>query len=390
MTRFVVHQKATDGPATHALLIGVGHYPHLIGGGGELYPGHDGLRQLSSPPVSACAFAEWLIRSFAHPSEDGAPARPLASVALLAGAVDGVDFTHPTNDQLFPLEAPTLAHVMEAAEDWKKRGDSHQDNMMLFYFCGHGVEDEPYLGLLLQEYGSKPDSALRHAIDFQRFRKGMEKCRARQQCFFVDACRKASPDIIDADGYAGDPIFTPGPHRDRSLPVRVKPAFYATFENEVAQSRTGEVSLFTGALLTALRGGGASNTTGSWWVTTDQLRASVEFLMKRAHERGFPRAQINPVDDQSTVALHCLNEDPVVPVVVGCRPRSLNKDATLAWQRGAQKDVRGPDENDWDVELELGTYEFNAEMKAGAPAVTPETNRLILPPYQSVRLKENG
>jgi hypothetical protein len=61
--QFLVHEEAVAEPATHAIVVGVGAYPHLNGGTGVLTPDHDGMGQLSSPPVSAHMFAAWLIES---------------------------------------------------------------------------------------------------------------------------------------------------------------------------------------------------------------------------------------------------------------------------------------------------------------------------------------
>ena len=75
--RFVVHDVAIAGPATHALVIGVGSYPHLLGGSGPRCADNEGLGQLKSPTASATVFANWLIEEFANAS------KPLASLAML-------------------------------------------------------------------------------------------------------------------------------------------------------------------------------------------------------------------------------------------------------------------------------------------------------------------
>jgi hypothetical protein len=72
-----VEERAVRGPATHAIVIGVGKYDHLPGGGGTPVRRPEGMRQLTSPPASARRFAEWLISGLNYPP------KPLASVALL-------------------------------------------------------------------------------------------------------------------------------------------------------------------------------------------------------------------------------------------------------------------------------------------------------------------
>lgn len=381
MPSFIVHEDSAAQPATHALLVGVGRYPHLIGGGDDLpYAKHGGMGQLTSPPLSAVEFAKWLISSFKY------PAKPLGSVALLAAGVDDIDFIHPNTHAVTTLEDPTFANLRVAAREWKARGDSSPENLMLFFFCGHGIAHGPDQALLLQDFGGDPDAALDSALDFRRFHLGMECCRARHQCFFIDACRTADSNIIDAAGYAGQPIFTPTTRRDRELPMRQKPAFYSTFAGERAQSRTSEISLFTDALLRAFEGGGADNTEGEWWIDTNQLQKTVQFMMDRAHEQGFPRAQISPVDHMSMFPLHQLAADPVVPVAIGCRPASWNEQATLFWSRHGEIERRPPEDKDWDTVLQLGDYTFGAQLPPGQPAPQPE-DRNIRPPYRRVHLE---
>src|SRR5262249_4049056 len=139
MPRFVVHEKQVQGAATHALVIGVGSYPYLVGGNGPLTDDNEGLRQLTSPPVSARAFADWLVTSFSNPD------KPLASVALLISeannVVDGNTSTYlnPKTNVSHDLERAQIDTVAKAVDEWQTRADSRVDNMTIFYFCGHGI-----------------------------------------------------------------------------------------------------------------------------------------------------------------------------------------------------------------------------------------------------------
>jgi hypothetical protein len=73
-----VYSRRFNGAATHAIVIGVGHYPHLPGGKGRpKFRAHGGMGQLKSPPESARVIARWLIENYAHPD------KPLATVSLL-------------------------------------------------------------------------------------------------------------------------------------------------------------------------------------------------------------------------------------------------------------------------------------------------------------------
>jgi hypothetical protein len=63
----LIFEKNDDNsPSTHALIIGVGGYRHLSGGVDEKQQNIKNvglLKQLTSPPRSAVAFAEWIMKA---------------------------------------------------------------------------------------------------------------------------------------------------------------------------------------------------------------------------------------------------------------------------------------------------------------------------------------
>ena len=121
-----------DGPATHAIVIGVGAYRHLVGGDRKLFPNHQGLGQLTSPPNSAQAFARWLLDSYKNPE------KPLASVELLVSGKSTGKFVLP-DGTVKNVQRASMANVKEAITHWQERGDSHTGNLMVFFFSGHGL-----------------------------------------------------------------------------------------------------------------------------------------------------------------------------------------------------------------------------------------------------------
>ena len=64
-------------PGTHALLMGVGKYPHLTGGDGPSSEAADGMQQLSSPSP-ARAIADWLLTEYRFPGQAAGQSFPLA------------------------------------------------------------------------------------------------------------------------------------------------------------------------------------------------------------------------------------------------------------------------------------------------------------------------
>src|SRR5262245_8715716 len=94
-----IHDDKSADARTHALVIGVGHYTHLEGGGGPVAANTLGLGQLSSPPYSAVRLANWFLDDFCN---DDAP---LGSLELLVSPTPG------TRPSPWPVEAATMANI---------------------------------------------------------------------------------------------------------------------------------------------------------------------------------------------------------------------------------------------------------------------------------------
>ena len=182
---------------------------------------------------------------------------------------------------MIPVERANLDCIDEAVLRWKDRGDTNRDHQMVFFFCGHGVNKGLQTTLLLEDFGERSDRPLRQAIDLNQFYLGMDKCAARYQCYFIDACRVASPLLIGADGYAGEPIIY-GSASFSPEGRRFAPIYYATIAGDRAYGRDDAPSVFTEALLHALAGAGSDDVYGDWRVDTDTLHRGISFLVKRA------------------------------------------------------------------------------------------------------------
>ena len=126
----IIHDADARGPGTHALVIGVGKYRHLRGG--EMPRKQNlGLGQIKSPPISAMAFADWLL------SEHQNPAAPAGSVELLLSPAQSYQLS---SGQSIYIESATMANVEAAFFRWYEHCTAHNDNVAIFYFCGHGVK----------------------------------------------------------------------------------------------------------------------------------------------------------------------------------------------------------------------------------------------------------
>lgn len=354
MDRYLVHQTKSAAPATHAIVIGAGDYPHLLNGSDRLSDHHDGMGQLSSPPISARAVAEWLIGSYNNPD------KPLDSVALLLSESNATDFVNPkTGIQVRP-ERANYPNVAQAIQDWARRGAENADNLLIFYYCGHGVAQGSDMSLLMSEYGDDLQAPFEQALDFRRFRLAMSRNLPNQQIYFVDACRSSSDTLIQSFSAGRVPV-----QLGNGAPAET-PIYFATLSGEDAFGKKGEVSFFTGALLKGLKGTGSDKPEREWIVTTTRLKEAIDYDVKQAFEAGVKRRQVPPTDELSTFVFHQLTSLPEVPVIVTCDPYSENKNAEFTYAiKGVEKDRRAPVDDSWNLTLPAGDYEFRAALPNG-------------------------
>jgi hypothetical protein len=97
------------------------------------------LKQLSSPPLSAVALASWFLgRQNPTPGATGFhnPNAPLATVEMLFSPSQ--PYTRPDSAEVL-VEAATRANIAQGFERWLERAAAHDENVAVFYFCGHGV-----------------------------------------------------------------------------------------------------------------------------------------------------------------------------------------------------------------------------------------------------------
>jgi len=375
----LIFEKQIDGPATHAIVMGVGAYAHLPGGDGMLFLDHEGMGQLTSPPHSARAFANWLMKDYRN------PAKPLASLDLLISDAQGSEFTLP-NGEVKQIERAVFSHIDRAVINWKDRGDRSPDHLMIFYFCGHGIAGGSVTSLLLEDFGERADRPLKQAIDFNGFYLGMDKCAALQQCYFVDACRVASPTLIEAHDYAGDPIIygSTKPSGKRRAPV-----YYSTVIGSRAYGRTGAPSVFTEVLLKAFDGAGSDDVEGDWRVDTQMLNRGISYLLEREIGETEEIEQVSPVDGLTRFTLHYLDRKPFVPVTIGCTPTNANDAAVLSYcYKDGSNEVKrlSPESSDWNVDIEEGNYCFQASYQ-GRTFRRNNEGVGVRPPFRQIRIE---
>jgi hypothetical protein len=344
---------ATDAQ-THALVIGVGEYPFLVGG---LAPGATtmGLGQLTSSVKSAEAFAYWLTAKFTNSSA------PLGSVELLLSP----NAYAPAGQPPQAVERATLDNIKLAFKRWYDKCHANDDNVALFFFSGHGLEKEFQL-LLAEDFADPATGNIwERAINFTQSWYGMGECKAVRQCYFIDACRETPIDLLktsNANAYV----------------LKSK-----------AHGPANGVSYFTQALLDCLDGVGAEYNDGNCWkVTTTSLTDAVVRMVKRRQPASAPRLTCARGGESSfSTELHEFTDTPLVMAQITCQPLVAMGDATLSLSNTTFNKSRPPDATPWELDVASGQYDVEASF-AGAQYQNKRTpGALLMPPFTPVVLK---
>lgn len=381
MDRFLVHDagRSGDARALHALVIGVGDYPHLLGGSGGRTESHDGMRQLTSPPVSARALTDWLCSKFHNPEFKR------MTVSLLLSEPDGGNYRNPKTGDEHEVEVATFDNIKQAVREWKDRGDKHIDDMLMFYFCGHGISDGLSMVILPSDFGSDDENAFSTAIDFRKFYDAMVQYKARRQWFIVDACRSSSDSL---KGNTAQQILQFRP-RDAEG-IRIAPVFYSTLGGEKAHGRPDQPSVYTDVLIRCLDGMAAEDSRGDWRVTNLSLLPAIGHLVSRVLDPNMRPVQI----PQGNVVLephdfHMLSDDPASELYVVAEPPDFLPKARLEClaDEDALLHSRDPEDGDeWALELTTGRHRIRASIE-GEPDLKAEELRWVRPPFARVTLE---
>lgn len=374
------------GPAVHALVIGVGGYPYLPGGP-NADPRADltfpDMRQLTSPPRSALAFAR-------HLTEGGVGGWrvPPASVDLLISCKQGDSLP----DLCGPMpRAATIDNIRDAFEAWSARCSAHPDNIAVLYFCGHGVQGDHQL-LLASDFNRYGDTPFAQAFDFERTRLALQQRAPRTQCFIIDACRMDYYGVAPAEAL---PLARPEPLSpgicQTELTLRM-PAY------DEALGRRENVSYLTQALLRALDGQAATmDEEGAWVVRLAGIRQAIDLLLME--ELGVSSlARGVEADTLGDTVLLRLNGAPLARLTVSCHPAEAASRTTLTCTPYYPPDLPGVDcgkarqtreENgspaarEWRMQLRAGVYTLSAK------SATTEISRPhhVCPPHSRARFE---
>lgn len=372
----VVYDGGQDGPRIHALIIGVGYYHHLEGGGDPKPEFFDwGGGQLTSTLASAKAFADWVLNEMDLPGVD------LGNVRMLLSPNQQYQDPEQKITNPVPVDAANMANIRNVFRCWFQDCNQHEDNVCLFYFAGHGAGNYP-LCLLPEDFGEWPEQPLTDTVNFDRTHEAMKTtCKAKTICFFADACRPLKFKVL-ASSSPGNILVD----EDQSkVGAPNSPRFYATVGNANAYGRTNEVSFYTEALLMALRGLASHKKGGRWEVTTDRIHSGIREAMRHIkRDEGDPEQTTDSRGNPGNGLLTVLDNPPKLPVEIELAPElAYQATPNLSILHGAghnKLDERDGVSSPWHTLLPAGSYMGEAEFpnheypkSAHQTPVTPAT-----------------
>ncbi len=345
-------------PQTHVFIIGVGGYKFLAGGTEEKPQAFNQigiLKQLTSPPKSAIEFKNAILEIDNHAGIH--LQQPLGSIELLLSPAP-LDPNPGNPGDVF--EPATIDNIRNAYVEWKTRCDTHVDNVAIFFYCGHGVEKMDHY-LLAEDFGENPGNPWLGSFTFDKTRRAFHKCKAKTQCFFVDACREVTGTMLNFD-LPDIPLDIPNFHTsDCQHDLTIK----SSAHNETALGPANKPSYFTQALLKAFRGYAANKHEGNWLVKTADVAGRIHDILGMVKPGQEQRQRfINNLGTPIEIIKH--DTPPIIHLSITCNPeeavakaafscKNLNNDTTET------REILNPEP--WMLNLQAGVYELSAKFE---------------------------
>ncbi|WP_158647087.1 caspase family protein [Paraburkholderia azotifigens] len=380
MTYIVEPPTGDTTPGIHILLIGVDRYEYLHEEDGTHRELGAGFSVLDAPTHSCKLLGEWFAngnlrnRGFTVKSVD-----VLASRAAGAADVTTTDY-----------EQPTFGNVRKAIERWYKLGQLSPDNLLVFYFCGHGMRhSEGNHSLLCSDFGAHDLAPFDHAIHYEGLERGMRTCAANRQLFLLDTCRAPLPAFTNNFTEFGNAIVARRAPDD--LGAVSQSVLWATAGGAQAWVLYGAPSVFATTFIQSMKGGAAIYDARSEGMVA--TASSIQYAMAQylAVVTGVDQEPESGQPVGKTFTLHKFGDDFSIPVVVRCDPDEYSAGASLSCQDASGIDVKTrqpyatePDHR-WILDLSPGSYTFHAACNLSTPCQGTVTKD-ARPPIAVVRI----
>ncbi|SMX43947.1 caspase family protein [Maliponia aquimaris] len=297
----LVFERPSEAPQTHAIVIGVGHFPHLDGTNAELMKELRTVDGVTSPPNNARAIATWLIAA----ADRLVP--PLSSVELLISEKDGsvAQFPRaahtPAARQSDDVDRATGDNASKALTDWLKRCETGPNNLALFYGSSHGMQAQEHI-LLLEDAGKDAFDPWRNMLSLNHLHRNLYKKTHKRSVLLADCCRNLlEGGITSLDDFSGRRIGNISQleyAKARNEADRFVYLLRASPPGVVAKATKNGLGYLTEALLKCLDGGaGEKKPEHGWCISPGRLRGWVEAAGR--YGLGIEDPDLRPIDDDS-------------------------------------------------------------------------------------------
>lgn len=367
----ILDRRQQDEPGVHAILIGVGVFADardadLL----EDDSPEGGFVDLETPLHSVEAFAEWLRK------ELNVADTPLRTLRVLGSS--------SKRDSDLSVTPPTFENIADEVGDWSDDVDTHEDNLAIFYFCGHGLRIGETQLLLAEDFGSNKRAPFENAIEPELLANAMRQMKGRRQLFLIDACSTEVPFSRRYENVRPRTIV--GAARNQNLAKSEQCLIRASKLGTRAFGSARGPSLFMDAFLRAMKGAGAVSAPGQRWViSTDMLRMALSWLIQLRPEGGGQEVSFGGGTLSTRVLFHSLPGVPLVPVCVSCEPKEIESVSALHVDQAAHSPAGNWPES-FDVERRAHDFEAVETNSKGTKVHGRVLQEVIAPPFMNVSI----
>lgn len=364
-----------DGPQMHALVIGVGRFPHVA-------TSVQADRQAC--PDSARAMVRFLLD---HCDDFTAP---LATIECLLSDPKDIlgEETYPRTDHdprdTDAVDRGTHVAVAKACKDWSRQ--CRKGDVLFFYGASHGLATTSETGLLVcEDYKSDPSSVSYGVLSVESIAFcAPAVTKAAASWIFLDACQELSHELND---------LKYGPSLLRPLEMTVTDvnqwdtrsvSVVGSLYGREAHADKEGVAYFTEALIESLSGCCVRLEGDEWYVTGAGLSGRIQKMsrIRYNHPHALKTSSLGGSNEECRLLRAC---NPRAPVAVSTWPETKMARARSAEivKQDTSRDVvavKADSEMIWRCSVSLATTALQVEVvpDAGPPLV------------KSFTLKEDG
>ncbi|MBV6419381.1 MAG: hypothetical protein DAHOPDDO_00597 [Ignavibacteriaceae bacterium] len=368
------------GPKTHVLLIGVGGYPFLKDGinAQQQSEGLEDLGQLTSPMPSVAALHEKIIEY----NRNNVWSKKLGSIEILLSPPPGATPMFPGLN----IENATLVNIRNAYYSWRKRCEEDEDNVALFYYCGHGFQKK-YHFLLAEDFGEIPRNPWLGAFNFDDTRDAFYSCKAQTPIFLVDACRQVTVEMLKNDLTVA-PIENPSLFNPQESKNHL--TLKATASGLSAYGKKNQPTYFVQAVINGLDGLVARQDENDDWVIETDGFTKIHTLLDMINPT-FSSKQPCQVACGLPRSIIKRKQAPLALLEVSCEPDTALPLAELTCTEDILNTPliykRQPEADTWKLNIKASIYNLDAKFQAGNNFTNSTKKISLIPPVKKVNLQ---